>query len=242
MQHALLSHPYYLLNKIPHQKELRKYDQYVRVIKFIEESHLQKLWSFKAIKEEIKILHSRLIRITESIKNSVHSNHLLWDFDDEDYNDPHQRQSLVSEASSMQEEERKSYFDLEFMEDVSPEMKSKIDKHFSYILALHRNDIENLALDLLNRPHTPIVPLKLFNAAFENLLHKKFQQKYKLLDDDQRENADVLSLIRIDQRAIEEYLLEIGEKLQKQVQIKARIDLYNQDKLGLKFITENGHD
>lgn len=72
----------------------------MRAIKFIEDCHLQKLWAFKAIKEEIKILHSRLIRITESIKNSVHSNHLLWDLNDEDYQGDLQRESLISEESS----------------------------------------------------------------------------------------------------------------------------------------------
>ncbi|TNV87609.1 hypothetical protein FGO68_gene11570 [Halteria grandinella] len=244
VQHSLLSHPYYLLIKVPEWKEAKKYDQYMRVIKYIEHTHLQKLWSFKAIKEEIKILHSRLIRITESIKNSVHSNHLLWDFDQEENE---QRQSLVSEASSHYEgtlvgQERNSFFDSDFIEGVSPEMRDKIEKHFQDILALHRNDIENLALDLLNRPQTPIVPLKLFNAAFENLLHNKFQQKYRNLADDKREMGDLLSLIRIDQRAIEEYLLEIGEKLQMQVQVKAKIELYHQENLGLKFISENGYE
>jgi hypothetical protein len=44
-------------------------------------------------------LHSRLIRITQSIKNSNHSSHLLRGFTDEESDEEH-HQSLVSEDSS----------------------------------------------------------------------------------------------------------------------------------------------
>lgn len=46
----------------------------------------------------------------------------------------------------------------------------------------HSNDIENLALDLLLRPGSgvPVVPLKLFMAAFRNFLKNESENQLRL--------------------------------------------------------------
>lgn len=70
---------------------------------FVERTHLKTLWSYKAIKEEIKILHIRLIRIMNAIRSSEFSRHLL----DEDEEEKHK---LISET-----EEEKSFSSSEHM-------------------------------------------------------------------------------------------------------------------------------
>lgn len=37
---------------------------------FVERFHLTRLWSYKAIKEEIKLLHKILLRLNDEIANS----------------------------------------------------------------------------------------------------------------------------------------------------------------------------
>jgi|LauGreDrversion4_2_1035121.scaffolds.fasta_scaffold125692_1 hypothetical protein len=47
-------------------------------------------------------------------------------------------------------------------------------------MTLHANDIENIALDLLSRPGHPVVPLKLFKAAFKNFLVNKYLEQRQI--------------------------------------------------------------
>lgn len=47
-------------------------------------------------------------------------------------------------------------------------------------MSQHANDIENIALDLLSRPGTPVVPLKLFMAAFRNFLQNKYYKQVRV--------------------------------------------------------------
>ena len=51
---------------------------------FVEKTHLKTLWAYKAIQEEIKILHSRLVRIMSTIRKSEFSRHLLDEQDEEE--------------------------------------------------------------------------------------------------------------------------------------------------------------
>jgi hypothetical protein len=76
-------HPYFQVYILGHLKRERESDGKLRAFLFVERVHLERLWSYKAIKEEIKILHSRLVRITRGIKDSEHSRHLINDEDDE---------------------------------------------------------------------------------------------------------------------------------------------------------------
>ena len=63
---------------------------------------------------------------------------------------------------------------------VDPQTKMQLDLQFNKILGQHANDIENIALDLLSRPGTPVVPLKLFMAAFKNFLLNKYYKQVKV--------------------------------------------------------------
>jgi hypothetical protein len=73
----LFHHPYFQFYVLQHLKKDLKTNAKLRAFMFVEHSHLQILWAFKAIKEEIGILHQRLVRITQAIKDSQHSRHLL---------------------------------------------------------------------------------------------------------------------------------------------------------------------
>jgi hypothetical protein len=48
-----------------------------------------------------------------------------------------------------------------------------MEQQFDHIVEKHAADIENLALELLARPDTPVIPLKLFLAAFRGQLMSK---------------------------------------------------------------------
>jgi len=68
----------------------------------------------------------------------------------------------------------------------------------------HAVDIENLALDLLSRPETPVIPLKLFIATFKGQL--KTQQL----------PLNTLEIVGADHElSIDEHLHNIVLKLQK---------------------------
>ena len=76
----------------------REIDGKLRAFMYVEKVHLEKLWAYKAIKEEIRILHQRLVRIMHIIKHSEHSRHLLLDEDNEHshINTPMEHSSLGS--------------------------------------------------------------------------------------------------------------------------------------------------
>ena len=57
----------------------RQIDGKLRAYEYVQRTHLNTFWAYKAIKEEIRILHSRLVRITQGIKESEHSRHLIED-------------------------------------------------------------------------------------------------------------------------------------------------------------------
>ena len=94
-----------LFNEIYSQENL--IDRKMKAFLFVEQQHLNTLWAYKAIKEEIRILHQRLLRITQQIKSSDHSKHLVTDFeDDEEYDEnknllEQERPSQTSEESEI---------------------------------------------------------------------------------------------------------------------------------------------
>lgn len=47
------------------------------------------------------------------------------------------------------------------------------------ILNLYANEIESRASEMLNRPSTPVVPLRIFMAAFKNYLQRKLNKQLK---------------------------------------------------------------
>jgi len=68
-------------------KEEKETDGKLRAFMFVERAHLSTLWAYKAIKEEIKILHFRLVRINNTIRNQEYSKHLVMDIEDEEINE-----------------------------------------------------------------------------------------------------------------------------------------------------------
>lgn len=53
----IFHHPYYHVYVLQQMKEEKETDGKLRAFMFVERSHLYLKWSYKAIKEEIKILH-----------------------------------------------------------------------------------------------------------------------------------------------------------------------------------------
>jgi hypothetical protein len=47
------------------------------------------------------------------------------------------------------------------------------------MLNLYANEIESRASEMLNSPSTPVVPLKIFMAAFKNYLQRKLNKQFK---------------------------------------------------------------
>lgn len=64
LQNYIFSHPYFKVYVLEHMLIERRTDGKFRAFMFVENTHLNTLWQYKGIKEEIKILHSRLLRIT----------------------------------------------------------------------------------------------------------------------------------------------------------------------------------
>jgi hypothetical protein len=79
LQTYLFLHPYFRTYILGHQHHERALTGKLRAFLYVQRTHLQRLWAYKSIKEEIKILHSRLMRITRGIKGSEHSRHLIRD-------------------------------------------------------------------------------------------------------------------------------------------------------------------
>ena len=79
LQTYLFMHPYFRVYVLGHLHRERTLEGKLRAFRFVEKVHLDRRWAYKSIKEEIKILHSRLVRITRAIKDSEHSRHLIND-------------------------------------------------------------------------------------------------------------------------------------------------------------------
>ena len=83
IQNHLFNHSYFAAYIIANIKNEKKTDGRLRAFMFVERQHLNILWSYKAIKEEIKILHERLERINNTIKGNKLSKHLFLDDENE---------------------------------------------------------------------------------------------------------------------------------------------------------------
>ncbi len=102
---------------------------------------------------------------------------MVTDFeDDEEYDEnknllEQERPSQTSEESEISTLLRASVS----QNDESLPMRMMLDQQYESLLLRHSNDIENLALDLLLRTGkgVPVVPLKLFMAAFKNFLRSE---------------------------------------------------------------------
>ena len=100
-----------------------------------------------------------------TLRTSEFSRHLLDEEDDSE------RQKLISEDDKSQS----SYYNPQtdhiersaLLEEISPNER---DKQLAMLIERHAVEIENLALEMLERPETPIISLKLFNAAFRSFL------------------------------------------------------------------------
>ena len=65
VQHQIFQHPHFKEYVVKHMILEKESDGKVRAFMFVERFHLTRLWSYKAIKEEIKILHKILLRLND---------------------------------------------------------------------------------------------------------------------------------------------------------------------------------
>jgi hypothetical protein len=82
-------------------------DGKVRAFMFVERFHLQRLWNYKAIKEEVKLLHKILLRLNDQIAKSDFAKNLSGFVE-------YQKTYNVQPA---QEEESKALLDEEVKQD-----------------------------------------------------------------------------------------------------------------------------
>ena len=68
VQNYMFQHPYFRVYVVKHMQEEKQTDGKLRAFMFVERTHLRVLWAYKVIKEEIKVLHQRLLRITQVIR------------------------------------------------------------------------------------------------------------------------------------------------------------------------------
>ena len=67
IQNHIFYHPYFQEYVLKHMTTEKETDGQLRAFMFVERTHLRRLWAYKAIKEEIKILRHKLIRINKDI-------------------------------------------------------------------------------------------------------------------------------------------------------------------------------
>jgi len=133
-QNHLFSHPYFKVYVLQHMVIDRETDGKLRGFMFVEQSHLERYWRYKAIKEEIDIMHEKLLRIHQFMAKFVFEGQPKQD----------DQQPLLKETPDKKEDQDK--FDDEFL-----------------------TFVEDQALELLETPGEPVVPLnKLMEACKED--------------------------------------------------------------------------
>ena len=70
VQQQIFQHPHFKEYVVKHYILEKESDGKVRAFMFVERFHLGRLWSYKAIKEEIKLLHKILLRLNDQISKS----------------------------------------------------------------------------------------------------------------------------------------------------------------------------
>jgi hypothetical protein len=74
-QHQIFQHPHFKEYVVKHMILEKESDGKVRAFMYCERFHLTRLWAYRAIKEEIKILHKILLRLNDQIsKSDFHKN------------------------------------------------------------------------------------------------------------------------------------------------------------------------
>jgi hypothetical protein len=208
LQTYLFLHPYFRTYILGHQHQERALTGKLRAFLYVQRTHLQRLWAYKSIKEEIKILHSRLMRITRGIKGSEHSRHLIRDDEGDSLsqNDEggEEEESLMREQSS------------------SDAMESRHQKasRAEQVVREQSTKIESMVIEMLAKEGSPVVSLQMVMEAFT------MEVKTRLAAG--RE-------VQMDQEEVDGWLEEVAGKLQNQVELKSRIDLYYKAGLGLHF-------
>lgn len=150
VQTYLFMHPYFQVYILGHMLRERETDGKLRAFRFVERVHLERLWSYKAIKEEIKILHSRLVRITRAIKESEHSRHLINEEDDED-------------DVSLLGQDKLEGLDLASTHQTAADL----------VVQHHSNGIESRVIEMIGREGEPVVSLKRFMQEFHSVVKEK---------------------------------------------------------------------
>jgi len=65
IQYQIFVHPHFKEYVVKHMVLEKESDGKVRAFMYVERFHLNRLWAYRAIKEEIKILHKILVRLND---------------------------------------------------------------------------------------------------------------------------------------------------------------------------------
>jgi hypothetical protein len=147
LQTYLFLHPYFRTYILGHQHQERALSGKLRAFLYVQRTHLQRLWAYKSIKEEIKILHSRLLRITLGIKGSEHSRHLIRDDEGDSLS---QNDDGAEEEESLIREQSPSSDAME-----SHQKASKVEQ----MVRDQSTKIETMVIEMLAKEGSPVVSL-----------------------------------------------------------------------------------
>jgi hypothetical protein len=179
VQQQIFQHPHFKEYVVKHYILEKESDGKVRAFMFVERFHLGRLWSYKAIKEEIKLLHKILLRLNDQISKSDFAKNLAGFVE---YQRTYGNQSQ-SHPSNM-EEESKALLDGEPDKDKKEddgdksaeqiEEGEKIAKEVESYIELNSQVIDGIALAHL-RSDKPVIPLKILLTEIQLNLRKDIE-------------------------------------------------------------------
>jgi hypothetical protein len=157
VQQQIFMHPHFKEYVVKHMILEKESDGKVRAFMFVERFHLTRLWAYKAIKEEIKILHTILLRLNNQVSKSEFAKNLAGFAEYQSKSELNAAEAdekpLLDSAKSEAppDEEKKS----EDLSGQDPQLK-EIEEYIS----VHSQIIESVALAHL-RADRPVIPLKI---------------------------------------------------------------------------------
>ena len=189
-------------------------DGKVRAFMYVERFHLARLWAYRAIKEEINILHKILVRLNDQISKSDFAKNLAGFVE-------------YQQKSSHQDDESKGLLEkpdepaqIEQSEEGEDE-NSRLCRDIDNFVELNSHIIDGIALQNL-RPDKVVIPLKRIVQELKiSLLADVKEGKVKLED--------------FDQDSVTDYVNNFVSSLDQFVITKNRIGLYHKEGLGLSI-------
>jgi len=227
-QHQIFQHPHFKEYVVKHMILEKESHCKVRAFMYVERHHLTKLWAYRAIKEEIKILHKILLRLNDQIRKSDFAKNLAGFVEyqqqqsspQEDESsallpDPKKQEGPGALTSALEPEEQ-------IVEERAPD---KLSKDIEEFIELNSHIIDSIALENLQEDK-PIIPLKIIQSELKLGLKKEIER-------------GTLSIQDIDEDKLKRYVFDLIDRLEGYVYTKNRIDLYHQEGLGLMLALDD---